>query len=320
MCFLGSKLEEWKLVHDVIVVGAGPTGLAAGIQLGIFGLDTLILEAKKETGGIAAKASAFENYPGFPDKISGKELMKRMTRQAINSGVKLRTSEEVVGLSLGGRDKVVKTNHDVYSAKALILACGSGMKGLGIKWETWFGGGVAYCLECGEQFFRGKDVVVVGNVREAVEEAARLSKTAATTRLVNHANSISISEQTRKQLESKDIQVIEDFAGEEISGSPPSKTLMLRSLENGTTQKLETNIIFVVAGVKSFVSVMQKAGIKTHRLGCVVVDEFGRTNIDGVFAAGSCASTIKDLVPPCIGDGATIAIQARLYISYVSNR
>jgi thioredoxin reductase len=82
---------------------------------------------------------------------------------------------------------------------------------------------------------------------------------------------------------------------------------------------LEANIIFVVAGVKPFVSVLRKAGIKTHRLGCVVVTRFGRTNIEGVFAAGGCASTIKDLVPPCVGDGATIAIQARLYISYILN-
>ena len=163
------------------------------------------------------------------------------------------------------------------------------------------------------------DVIVVGSVGTAVEEAAHLTKIAATIRLVSHANSILISEQTRKQLENKGVQVIEGFAGEEIDGSPPLKMLVLRSLEDGATQKLDTNIIFVVAGVKPFVSVLRKAGIKTHRLGCVVVDEFGRTNIDGVFAAGSCASTIKDLVPPCIGDGATIAIQARLFINYIPN-
>ena len=306
-----------KTVYDAVTVGAGPTGLAAGIQLSLSGLNTLILEAEEEAGGIAVRARSLENYPGFPDKTSGKELMKRMTRQAISSGVELHTSEEVVDLSLCGRDKVVKTNHGVYSAKALVLASGSGMKDLGMKWETWFGGGVAYCTECGEQFFRGKDVIVVGSVREAIEEALRLTKIAANVRLVNHANKILINEQARKQLENKSIQVIDGFAEEEINGSPPSKTLVLRSLKDGTTERFKTNIIFVVAGVKPFVSVLRRAGIKTHRLGCVAVDMFGRTNIKGVFAAGGCASTIKDLVPPCAGDGATIAIQARLYISYV---
>ena len=304
-------------MYDVIVVGAGPTGLAAGVQLGLFGLDTLVLETKEEAGGIAARATSFENYPGFPDKISGKELMKRMTRQAVNSGVELHTSEEVIDLSLRGRDTVVKTNRGVYSAKALILACGSEMKGLGMKWETWFGGGVAYCVECGEHFFKGKDVIVVGSVREAVEEALRLMKIAANVRLVNHANKISINEKTRNMLKNKGIQIIEGFVGEEINGNPPSKTLMLRSLKDGAIERLETNIIFVVAGVKPFVSVLRRAGIKTHRLGCVIVDKFGRTNIKGVFAAGGCASTINDLVPTCVGDGAAIAIQASLYISYV---
>jgi thioredoxin reductase (NADPH) len=218
-------------MYDVIVVGAGPTGLAAGIQLALFGLDTLVLETKEEVGGIAVRASSFENYPGFPGKISGKELMKRMTRQAVNSGVKLHTSERVIDLSLRGRYKVVKTSRGVYSAKALILACGSGMKGLGMKWETWFGGGVAYCVECGEQFFKGKDIIVVGSVKEAVEEALRLTKIAANVRLVNHANKILTSEQTRKQLENKGIQVIEGFVGEEINGNPPLKNAYVTQLE-----------------------------------------------------------------------------------------
>jgi thioredoxin reductase len=163
------------------------------------------------------------------------------------------------------------------------------------------------------------DVIVVGSVKNAVEETLRLTKIAANVRLINHANKILISEQTKNRLENKGIQIIDYFVGEEIDGNVPSKKLILRSLKDGTIKRLETNIVFVVAGVKPFVSVLRKAGIKTHRLGCVMVDEFERTNIEGVFAAGGCASTIKDLVPPCIGDGVTIAIQARLYVGYILN-
>jgi len=302
--------------YDVIVVGAGPAGLAAGLHSAIFGFRTLVLDAGEEAGGIAQRARGLDNYPGFK-KISGKRLMERIVLQAEKAGVELHTSEEVVGLSLDGEERVVKTKRGTYSGRALILATGDGMKGIGMKWETWIGGGVAYCTECGAPFFKEKDVVVVGACVEAVDEAIRLTKIAKNVRLVNHANTIEFSGQTKRRLEKEGILQIEGFAGEEIKGNPPSKRLVLRSLEGSAKKELRTNIVFVVGGVKPFVAVLQKAGVKTHRLGCVVVDEFGRTNINGVFAAGGCASTIKDIIPPCVGDGATVATCARLFLKYL---
>ena len=183
--------------YDVIVVGAGPAGLAAGLHSALFDFRTLVLDAGERAGGIAQRARGLENYPGFR-RISGLRLMERMTLQAEKAGVELRTSEEVVSLSLEGDEKVVRTKRDTYSGRALILATGDGMKGIGMKWETWIGGGVAYCVECGAPFFKGKDVVVVGGCPEAVDEALRLTKIAGSVRLVNHANSIAVNEQTKQ--------------------------------------------------------------------------------------------------------------------------
>jgi thioredoxin reductase (NADPH) len=302
-------------MYDVIILGAGPTGLAAGIHLTLFRLSTLVLEADEKAGGIAVRARSVKNYPGFV-RISGLRLMERMTRQAEKVGVKIRASEEVIGLSLQRKEKVVKTKRDTYSCRALILATGDGMKGLGIKGETWIGGGVAYCAECGMSFFKGNDVIVVGSVPEAVEEALYLTKVAKHVRLVNHKNMILIDEQTRKQLEKAGVRLIEDFAGEKVIGRPPKKRLLLRHVNGSKTRQLKTNIVFVVGGVKPFVMVLRKAGIKTHRLGCVTVDEFGRTNIEGIFAAGGCASTVRDIIPACTGDGTYVATCVRLYLKY----
>ena len=304
-------------MYDVIVLGAGPAGLAAGIHSALFRLSTLVLEADEKTGGIAVRARSLTNYPGFV-RISGLRLMERMTRQAKRVGVEIHTSEEVVGLSLQRKEKGVETRRDTYSCKALILATGDGMKGLGMKGETWIGGGVAYCARCNMSFFKGNDVIVVGGVSEAIEEALYLTKIAKRVRLVNHKNMISIDEQTRKLLEKEGVQLIEDFVGERIQGRPPNKRLLLRHANGSKTKQLKTNIVFAVGGVKPFVSVLRKAGIKTHRLGCVIVDEFGRTNIEGVFAAGGCASTVRDIIPPCIGDGAYVATCVRLYLKYAS--
>jgi thioredoxin reductase (NADPH) len=303
-------------MYDVIVVGSGPAGLSAAIHSANFGLQTLVLEASAKAGGIATRARGIDNYPGFLRKISGLRLMEKMARQAERKGAEVHTSEEVVNLSLNGMDNVVETKKDTYHCKALILATGDGMRGLGIKWETWIGGGVAYCAECGMPYFEGKDVVVIGNVKSAVDEALRLTKIAKSVRLVNHANMIRINSEQKKALQTKNISLIEDFVGKEIKGKPPFKTLLLHHISKSKTKKLKTNIILVVGGIKPFVSVLRKAGIKTHRQGCIIVDEFGRTNIKGVFATGGCASTVKDIIPACIGDGATVATCARLYLAY----
>jgi len=303
-------------VYDVIILGAGPAGLAAGIHSALFGLHTLVLEANEKAGGIAVKARGIDNYLGFVAKISGLRLMEKMVRQALKVGVELHTSEEAVGLSLKEREKVVETKKNRYMSRALVLATGDGMKGVGMKWETWIGGGVAYCAQCAQPFIVGKDVTLVGSVDEAVDEALLLAKTAASVRLVNHRNSILLSEQTRKQMKNAGVHLIEGFMGEEIKGKPPLKRLLLRSLKGSEAKTLKTNIIFVVAGVKPFVSILRNAGIATHRQGCVKVDEFGRTSVEGVFAAGGCASTVKDIIPACVGDGTYVATCVRLYLKY----
>ena len=311
-------IGEADAVYDIIVVGGGPAGLAAAIHSAVFELRTLVLEAEETGGGLANRARGIANYPGFRTKISGQRLMEKMMRQAEKNGAELHTSEGVVKLSVRGKDKVVETRRGTYNCRALILATGDGMKGIGMKWETWIGSGVCYCSECGAPFLKGKNIIVVGNVNDAVDEALRLTETAKNVELVNHANMININEQTKKQLEEKQVGLIEGFVGKEIKGKPPSKTLVLQRANGTSTKTLKADIVFVVGGVKPFVSVLRNAGIGTHRQGCIVVDDFGRTSVDGIYAAGGCASTVKDIIPACVGDGAAVATCARLYLAYVT--
>lgn len=309
------EMAELSKAYDVIVVGAGPAGLAAGLHSALFGLRTLVVDAGEKAGGMAARARGLENYPGFY-RISGRRLMERMTLQARKAGAEIHTSEVVVNLSLDNDKKIARTQLGTYSARALILATGDSMKGLGMKWETWIGGGVAYCAECSAPFLMGRDVIVVGACQEAVHEALCLTKTAKRVRLVDHANTFAVGERTRRKLAREGIRLIEDYVGIEIKGKPPLKRLVLRRIGESSRKELRTNIVFVVGGVKPFVSVLRQARIGTHRLGCVVVDELGRTNVRGVFAAGACASTVRDTVPACTGDGTNVATSARLFLKY----
>ena len=106
--------------------------------------------------------------------------------------------------------------------------------------------------------------------------------------------------------------------GKEIKGKPPSKQLVLHRVSDSASKTLKADMIFVIAGVKPFVSVLRKAGVKTHGQGCIVVDESGKTNVEGVFAAGGCGSTVKDIIPACVGDGTAVATCARLHLAYGS--
>jgi len=302
-----------KIMYDVIVVGAGPTGLAVSIYCANSGLRTLVLESGEEAGGRMLRARSIINYPGFPEKIAGRELANRMIRQAEKAGAELQTSEEVINLSCR-KDKFVDTKKGAYHFKTLILATGAGMTGLGMHDETWIGDGVSYCLECSEPLTEETDMIVIGNTQKAIDEAIYVSKIAKHVKLVNHVNSITMEPKVKERLEKNRIELIKDFVGEAVKSEPPHKQLVLRHLRNSTLRKLTANLILVISPVVPFVSVLRKAGIATHRAGCIAVDEFGRTNIEGIYAAGSCASTMKDIIPSCVGDGTTIAACACLYV------
>lgn len=302
-----------KIMYNIIIVGAGPAGLAAGIYSSFYGLRTLILESKKEAGGRALKARSIINYPGFPEKITGRELVNKMVQQAEEAGAEIHTSEEVISFS-GGKNKRVETKKATYYSKALILATGAGMMGLGLEGETWIGDGISYCFECGESLMKEKDVIVIGNTQRAINESVYLSKIAQHVWLVNHANLITLRKRTREKLHKNGAELLEDFVGEAVRGETPQKQLVLRHSKDSSVRKLTANIVLVVSPTVPFVSVLRKAGTATHRAGCVVVDEFGRTNIEGIFAAGSCASTMKDIIPSCVGDGTTVAAFACLYV------
>jgi thioredoxin reductase (NADPH) len=300
-------------MFDIVVAGAGPAGLAAGYYSAFFGLRTLLLEAGKTTGGRMLKARRMGNYLGLPEEIAGKELAERMTTQAKRAGAELHTSENVVDVSCS-REIVVETDRDVHCSKALILATGAGMKGLGLDGETWIGDGISYCCQCNASVMVGMDLIVIGDTKRAVDEAIRLSKTGNDVKMVNHGDKIRIGAEEKDELRKNGVELVEGFAGKAVKGKPPQMQLILRSARNSSTKKLIANLVCVVSPSTPFIPVLQKAGIATHPAGCIAVDQFGRTDIKGIFAAGSCASTTKDIVPACVGDGTMVAAYACLYV------
>lgn len=300
-------------LYDAIIIGSGPAGLSAGIHLAQYGLKTVAIEKLSEPGGLARKIELVENYPGFPEGISGIDLTKRMVDQASRYDLDIRTDEEVINLSMEKEKKIIETIKSTYLASLIIFATGSGMQGLGIKNETWFGGGIFYCNECCSDFLYGKHIVVIGSSPEAIEEAVNLKKFTAQITVVDHAEPITFTEGDKEKLRENNISLIDDHFVEKIEGEPGHKFLTLKKQSKDKSIKIEADCVFIAAPLKSIVHVARKAGLKTHRRGCIIVDEYGQTNIEGVFAAGACTSVLKDIIPPCIGDGAKVAAGVRIY-------
>ena len=156
-------MKEQERTYDLIIIGGGPAGLTAGIHTSRLGLKTVVLEAGT-LGGRASEASIYENFPGFPQGIMGRELIKRMEKQVSKFGADIRAFEEAIDLDIKGDLKTVSTSKAIYRSFVLIIATGTQRRKLEVVGEDEFlGRGVSYCKACDGPFFRGLRVAVVGS-------------------------------------------------------------------------------------------------------------------------------------------------------------
>jgi thioredoxin reductase (NADPH) len=295
--------------YDVVIIGAGPSGLSSGIQLAKFGLRVVALDAESNPGGVIRRIKHVDYYPGFPDGISSSEFIERMVQHGRKSGLVIHTDEEVTGLSLKRKDKFVKTTKSKYSANAVIIASGSPDG----EDEGWFGSGIFYCIECCRDFLRGRDLILIGSTSKAIDESMNLAKIASHATLVNQTNSIPLTREDRARLNHKRVNLVEDHAAVQVQGKPSQKLVTLRRIGDDEESTIKGDGVIIIGKLKPIVEIVSKEGVKTHRQGCVMVDKHGRTNVDGVFAAGPCTSVCKVGVPLCVGEGTNVAAAVRFY-------
>jgi len=299
---------------DIIIIGAGPAGLAAGIYASRIGLKTLILE-RKYPGGRTLYAKFVENFPGFPDGITGTELMQKMINQAKRFGVEIRFPEEVVNIDLSGKSKVIKTKKKSYQALALILSTGTQRKKLGVSGEMEFlGQGVSYCPICDGNFFKGLNVAIIGSGYEAAKDALFMTKISRSVILISLKEGMEISKALKERLEEeRNLQILLNRKVEAIEGDTSVKTIRIVDIKTNKQQKISTDGIFISLGWLPATEIVEKSGIEVDESGCIKVDRQQRTNIDGVFAAGDCTCGGMQMVTAA-GEGATAAINASTYV------
>lgn len=303
-------MESWEL----IIIGAGAAGLAAGIYGARSGLKTLIID-EKLAGGTTADAPVVENYPGF-SQIGGGELAEKMVVHCKKVGVAIHEVETVTGLDLAGEGKIVKTNRASYEAQAVIVATGSHYREIGVKGEKEFRGkGVSYCGVCDGPFFKGKRVLVIGGGNSAATTTLYLSGIAAEVVVTHRRNAFRAEEALVKDIASKkNVQVFWNTEVREIKGDKLVTKVDLYDNKAGETREIAVDAVFVQIGEAPNSQIAREAGVEVNEHGYIKTDIFQRTNIGGVYAAGDVTNHPVKQIGTAVGQGITAALEAYAYI------
>jgi thioredoxin reductase (NADPH) len=299
---------------DLIIIGAGAAGLAAGIYGVRSGLKTLIIE-EELAGGTTAEAPMVQNYLGF-QSISGNELAQKMVDHAKSAGVAINEFEKVIGFDLMGERKIVKTQKAAYEARAVIIASGSHYRELGVPGEREFRGrGVSYCGLCDGPLFRNKRVLVVGGGNSALITALYLASIVSEVKIVHRREAFRAEEALVRDLRGKpNVGILLSTEVREIRGEKVVSKVILFDKKTGETMELAANGVFVQVGESPNSEVAKDAGVAVDENGNIIVDSLEHTNIVGVYAAGDVANHPVKQVGTAVGQGITAAVEAYSFI------
>jgi len=300
-------------MYDVIIIGGGPAGLTAGLYNARARLNVLLLE-RLAPGGQVLTTDWVENYPGFPDGISGFELMDKMKAQAEKFGLLIQ-SEEVPRLELSKEKKIVHTAGGKMEARAIILACGATWKRLGIEGEEkLIGKGVSFCATCDGPFYRDQEVAVIGGGDTAVEEAVFLTRFVSKVYLVHRRDQLRATKllQERVMAEEK-IEIIWDTIPLKILGENGVEGIELKNLQSGAVSRREVKGVFVFIGTIPNTALV-KGLVELDKNGFIMTDNNMETSIPGVFAAGDIRSKLFRQIATAVGEGAAASFSAEKYL------
>ena len=299
--------------YDIIIVGAGPAGLAAGLYAARARRRTLLLE-RKVTGGQIALTADVENYPGI-DSINGFDLATAMHGQAAKYGMETAYADVT---AIDPRDDgrhLVRTGEGDYVARAVILTGGADYNRLGVPGEERLTGfGVSYCATCDAAFFKDQDVVVVGGGDSAMEEGLFVTRYARKATVIHRRDALRASAILRERaFANAKMEFVWNSVVEEILGEDAVSGVRIRNVMTGETSVLDVTGVFVFVGLTPNTAYL-KGKLKMDDGGHIYVNEWMETDAPGIFAAGDIRANSARQVVTAAGDGATAAIRADRYI------
>jgi len=309
------KFQAMNKIYQVVIIGGGPAGLAAGLYCARSRLNTLLIE-KGVIGGQITNAERVENYPGFPKGISGIDLGQLIHEQATSYGLETLPAEVTKAVP-SQRHNLVSTIEGDFVSESIIIASGSQFRKLGVPGEDKLvGRGVSYCATCDGPLFKGKTVAVIGGGDAAITEALYLSKFASSVKVIHRRSQLRASKifQERAMGEPK-IEFIWDTVVTQIEGDGIVKQLVLKSTKNAKISTLELAGVFVAIGSEPN-SAQWRGLLPLDEGGYIITNELMETKIPGIFAAGDVRHNSARQAITAAGDGATAAISAEKFLSF----
>jgi thioredoxin reductase (NADPH) len=302
-----------KKIYEVIIIGGGPAGLTAGLYASRSRLNTLLIEIGL-LGGQMTTTEMVENYPGFPQGITGDELSRLMEEQAKRFGLEV-VSQEAVEVKTDGELKIVKADDAIYHCKALIICTGNEWRKLEVPGEKEFTGkGVSYCATCDAAFFRDSHIIVVGGGDSALTEALYLTKFAKEITIIHRRDALRGTKIYQERVfANPKIKLLWDSVVQEIKGDSVVRLVLVKNLKTGERTELPTEGVFLFVGLLPRTQFL-KGLVRTDEEGYILTDENGETSVKGIFAAGDCRKKLLRQIATAVGEGATAAFAAEKYL------
>lgn len=300
-------------MRDIIIIGAGPAGLAAAIYGTRAGLHTMVIEESGMGGGQVLTTYEVDNYPGLPG-ISGFDLGMKMKEHAEKAGAEF-IDERVVSIEVNDTVKKVITEENTYEAKSIVIATGASHNHLNVPGEEKLTGmGVSYCATCDGAFFRNRICVVVGGGDVAVEDAIFLARGCSKVYLIHRRDSLRAAKTLQNKLfELPNVEVLWDSVVEEIKGNDMVEAVAVKNVKSGGITEVKTDGVFVAVGIHPNTELFDGV-IKMDEKGYIIADETGKTNVPGVFVAGDARTKQLRQIITATADGANAVTSVQEYL------
>ena len=303
--------------YDIIIVGAGPAGLTAGMYAGRQNSKTLIID-KGLAGGLGLEVPLMQNYPGF-ELISGMELIQKMKAQTENY-CEIMENEVIKSIEKTDDGFLLKTKTSSmlmseesdeikeFKTRSIILATGASHRHLNVPGEAEFlGRGVAYCATCDGMFFINKDILMVGGGNSAAQEALYLKNLGCNVKLVHRRDELRCEHHLEKALEENEIEVLWNSTVEKINGEMMVESVTLK--RDGVEDEYNTNAVFIAIGDDPSNELAKELGVELDENGYIITDKSQSTSVEHIYAAGDITGGVKQWVVAC-GEGAVAAMSA----------